>query len=752
MNRKNECRGRASARVAAKSGRARHARLPLVLSLMLHGLPAYALFGASAIAQESNAEAVQETPEQEAVELDRITVTAVRERTFSSRGALGARSDLDTPFSISSVNAEELAKRQANTLAMIFSNDAAVSRASGSDYNAGSSQMSVRGMLLDYGDNYRINGIPFNTFGTSLPVEAMEEIQLLKGASGFMYGFAPPGGIVNYVTKIAPDYPMLTVSAGYRSETMFDQSVDMGGPLGQNGIFGYRLNVVNEQGRTYSESENDRKAVSLALSARPSDRLEWTTNVIYQERKFWNMPVRIGVSSFYEGAALPSIGGVPLNNGSRDSFNKSKFLYGGTGLKWNFSENWNLAFDLAKTDTQIRYPEEYAELLDSEGNYENWTGDWNERYQSDFGQAMLQGKFATGNVQHQLVAGASWERKRSAWGSYDMFAESFNVERIGNIYTSDRLVWSPYVGPQSWSPVYDGRTKALFVSDTIEFSPHWQLLAGLRYTDYSDVSWTREGVPGDYSQSVVVAEERYETTATTPTVALLYKPTQESTLYASYVEALEPGFTVGPEFENAREMLDPTMSKQYEIGMKWDRKVFRLEVAAYRLQRAATYVTEDNQLLQDGLANHDGLELSGQLRLGNGLVIGPSLLFTNAKYKRVDVPWLEGREVEGATDVSGALKVEYNFPNVAGLYVYGDARYTGNTVIVNHEEYGEIRNAGRTVFAAGFGYSTDWGKYPFTVRGSIENLLDKKYWHGNGYTISHSVPRHVALTMSIDFY
>ncbi len=91
--------------------------------------------------------------------------------------------------------------------------------------------------------------------------------------------------------------------------------------------------------------------------------------------------------------------------------------------------------------------------------------------------------------------------------------------------------------------------QAVFASDTVDLGSGWSVLAGWRYNDYE-------------------TRGRYHTYPVTPTYAVMLKPREAVTLYASYIESLEAGSRVGNSYVNAGDVLDPTISKQYEIGAK----------------------------------------------------------------------------------------------------------------------------------------------------------------------------------------
>src|SRR5690606_34465404 len=167
-------------------------------------------------------------------------------------GALGSRSQLETPFSSTVVTAADIENRQVSKLGDVFALDASVSDNSSAS-GAWASYLTVRGLPLDWQNSFRIDGKPFVSYVTTLPYEQFERIDLLKGASGFMYGFGAPGGMLNYVTKKPTDEPVRTLTLGYTSQSLLRESVDLGGRAGDDGRFGYRLNATHEEGTTYND-------------------------------------------------------------------------------------------------------------------------------------------------------------------------------------------------------------------------------------------------------------------------------------------------------------------------------------------------------------------------------------------------------------------------------------------------------------------------------------------------------------------
>ncbi len=166
-------------------------------------------------------------------------------------GAMGAKSLLDTPYSITVVDKEDIARRQATSIAQIFANDPSVySSAPAATTNWWGTQ--IRGLGVR---NYYIDDVPLLLYwGGDFPLESVESVTALKGLTGFMYGFGAPGGVISYRTKRPTAEPMLTTDIGYRTNSIFYARVDAGGPLTKDGKLGYRLNLAGEKGTAYNQA------------------------------------------------------------------------------------------------------------------------------------------------------------------------------------------------------------------------------------------------------------------------------------------------------------------------------------------------------------------------------------------------------------------------------------------------------------------------------------------------------------------
>ncbi|TWC71953.1 iron complex outermembrane receptor protein [Herbaspirillum sp. SJZ099] len=711
--------------------------------MTLAGAPALASMPAAAQAAPASAEQQAPAADSQAVDaqganLPTVTVTGSGEgqgtqhlQIQSSSGALGSRSILDTPFSLTSITADELADRQILKLGDVFFNDASVSDSSGG-YSSWASYISIRGLPADWQNSFRIDGKPFLSYAITLPYDHFERIDLLKGSSGFMYGFGSPGGLINYISKKPTDTPVRSVSVGYTSNNLWSEHVDLGGRFGNDQMFGYRLNATHDQGETFNEGHLKRDSVSLALDARLTRDLTWDFQAIWQNSNGKDQTPSI-VTTGLAGGGLPAV----ISGGNRNLVGPGQhidtnFQLYQTGLTYRITPDWKANLSYSHSTSKRFRNEGIASLTDAAGNYADWRSDSREGHVFDQWQAMLEGNVKTGFLEHQLVLGASWQKQVNNYS----VAQYYQQIGSGNLYTQNTNAHDSSTDLQTYHAGIITQ-QAVFASDTLKFSDRWSLLAGARYNEFQQDSFDATGA----------RTARYDKSALTPTVALMFKPEPNTTVYGSYVESLEQGGTPATTNTNYGQQLKPLMSKQYEVGVKTDQRLWSATAALFRIERAAEYTDSGGALVQDGQSDYQGLELGGALKLGSQWQLGSSLMFLDSKYSKGSA--YTGNRVAGAPDMVATAQLSYLVPQLAGLKLMADAKYTGNTML---RAANDLKAPGYALFNLGASYTTRIGKYDTTFRAAVNNLLDKRYWQYQWENyIKPGDPRTFSVSAKVDF-
>ena len=645
-----------------------------------------------------------------------------------SMGALGTKELLDTPFSTSVATREFIANQQATTLADAFKADAAVSALNNS-ISGENSQIAIRGLPLDMLNGIKINGLNTVVWNADLPLEHFEQVSLLKGLSGFMYGFSTPGGIANYQTKRAGPVPVSTLKFGYGTESQYLLHADISRRFGEDERMGLRVNAVHEGGNTYMDAPIQRDSVSAAFDVRLTPTLQWSVDGLYQKRKVNGSLFAIALD---DGVDTPA----PVDGSSRLSqdftYHQTTLATIGTELHWNFAPNWDMSLGYrGMRQTRTNY-DSFLTVTDNAGNYTDDLFRWYSKQNSDAANLMFTGKLQTGAIGHELTFGTDIQRGERINGI------NFGSDALGssNLYNTVTLANPGNTVDKALGKASDSRDVGLFVSDTIQWSPQWSSIVGLRHSDYRQTNYPTDGsLPIDYDK-----------TALSPTLAMIWKPDPTVSYYGSYVEALEQGGSDPTTTTYAP--LGPMKSKQYEIGVKKEGKGWSTEAALFRIERGLEYNNSSGEYVQEGGLVYQGLDLAGRMELGRNWAVMASTVLMNSR-NHSDNSAINGKRAANVADVTASLQVEYKVPQVTGLVLSGGVRHVGKQALDDRN----IHMLGSyKLFDAGARYLTKMGGKDVTFRANLNNLANEKYWLGSwGYGLIQGAPRTFVASAEISF-
>lgn len=650
------------------------------------------------------------------VTLPAVSVTAPHDTASSQAasidgGALGTRKQVDTPFSthvVTSDGAEDLMAQTAND---VFKYDPAVTSV-GDNRTGENSVFAVRGIELDMLNGVKVDGQSFPSWDTELALEPFEQVELLKGLSGFMYGFGAPGGIVNYVLKRPTDTPYRSFTIGYESAGVFSQKLDVGGRFGTDNRFGYRFNLVNEDGNTAEANGHVRRQVaSAALDFRITPDLTWTVDAFYQKRKATGTLFGI---MFGTGLPIADAGSISRDLTQPQNFYETELASVGTGLDYRLSENWHASVKYRFAKENRTNSDSFLYVYDAAGNYSNTLYAGKTRYFYQNVNATLQGKFDTGGVRHDVVLGVGYQTQESEYDDSVGWNNGYFLGN-GNLYSSALLTNAEVnIGgnlyKQSWTS-----QAALYASDTVQITSRLSALLGLRYTQYrQDTYAPTGGLSAQYSANPV-----------TPTAALMFKTDPYSTLYASYVEALQQGGAASNTNVNYPQTFGPLRSKQYEFGFKTDRRAWGANVALFRVDQGYDYTNTSNVYVQSGTQRYTGVDASGWVRLAKDWRVLGGVMWLNTKAVDVDDPSIEGKRIYGTPRFTATGRIEYNPSYLKQLTVAFGGNYVGSEAV----------DAANTQFVPSYvtfdvsaKYETEVAGKELTLRAGINNLFDRRYW------------------------
>jgi len=640
----------------------------------------------------------------------------------ASVGGFDAAPLLDTPASISVINAAMIKDQQARLLSEVLRNDASV----GDSYAPIGyyENFVVRGFSLNAASSYKINGRTI-TGEQNVALENKQQVEVLKGLAGLQSGISEPGGVINYVTKRPEDVRSVTVSTDDRGSGYL--ATDVGGWFGSEQQFGLRANVAHEDLHSYVEHANgQRDFVSLAFDWNISPDAVLQLDAEYQNKQQRSVPgyQLLGGTEVPHDASPKKLLGH--QSGSKpvgiDSLNLN-----GT-FDYRFSDQWKGSVSAAHSKVVIDDYSSFAWGGDTQGlgNYFTSAGNYDiydyrspdDTRRDDEVQAALTGLFDTAGLGHELTFGTSaFRRVIDKRAAVNEWLGSANIDQEAPTY-------APTDVPLNDSHrALDSRQYGLFVTDRIRFNEQWQTVLGGREVRLDEKAFDSDGNQARHTQQYVFL----------PQAALIYKPIENLSLYTRYSKGLSLGGSAPWFASNKDETLAPTTSRQIEAGVKYDWRRISFAAAVFEMRQAYQYAKPDGAgnftYVQQGQQKNTGLELSANGWATDRLQISSSVAAIRARVTGSGTPDYEGHQAINVPELRASVYADYALPWVNGLAVLGGVQYSAKKYA---NRTGNVEVGDYAVVNVGSRYTTKLDGYETVFRLSVDNLFDKRYWRDAG--------------------
>jgi len=647
---------------------------------------------------------------------------------ISGIGLWGERSLRDTPYSISVVPSDLIENVNAQNMGQTFKMNPLTQEPIIQSFT-GTPHVTIRG-FLSFNPIY--DGIPMaGVNGSAVSVIEIDRVEILSGTSGFLYGGGRVGGAINYVTKSPTDVPLRRLTFGNYGGTQFYGHADISGKFDERRRFGYRANLLYQGGDTAIGEPVNQKVANIVLDGHLTDTL-------YADIKYtYNDYSKEAIQPIYYLTERISID-TSKRYSPKWTSNDIESHKAYTSLRWDPSKHFTLRSGFFYQDTRMRVNQiSLNQQVDRTFIPARVTNSPWEKHENYGGYIYLDTRFSTFTVDHKLTLGYSstlYDYFVRGNGPVSRSGTSLSLDELKNLPEPD---WGASFGNEPLSSVWVDRYDNVLIGDHITFNDQWSAMVGLNYATTAN---KRGGFYGDSS---------YEKSALTPSVSLLYKPIENVTTYVSYMEALEKGLIVSNIYANRGTVFPPLVSKQYEVGLKYDINPNLLwSTALFRIEKANQYsdlATPIPSYVQDGLQVHNGVELILTGKITDNLTVMGGGTLMDISVERANNPALEGKKPVNAASRMGKIYAEYALPWIPGLSLTGGIYYTG-------EKYGNAANTDKipsyTLYDIGARYSTRLFDKSLIVRLNIINLTGKNYWQAQD---TLGVPRTVAFSVSTMF-
>lgn len=668
-------------------------------------------------------------------------------------GILGTEDFMSTPFSVTSYTNELIQDKQARSVGDVLQNDATVRVARG----FGNFQESyfIRGFILS-SDDVAYNGLYSLLPRQYIATELFERVEVLRGASAFLTGAAPGGGgiggVINLVPKRAPNEPLTRVTTGVSSGGQFQASADIARRFGPDDSTGIRLNVGQRSGDTAVDDEHTRTSVvSLGLdwrsaNTRLSGDIGWQENKLKRARP--NVTLAAGVTD------VPDAPDASSNYAQPWSYSNERDVFGTLRAEHDFNDNitaW-AAYGMRRSDEE----NSLGNVTVSNGE----TGDAsfyrfdNTREDTvDTGEFGVRAKARTGPVGHEFVASASFFQLKKENAYVMDYANTFPT----NIYdpvSYDKPPFSSMAlrGGDLDDPLLQGRVQmsSYAFGDTMSFwDDRVSLMLGIRHQRMSTRSY-------DYNTGV--ENSAYDASNNSPAAGIVFKLTPSVSLYGNYIEALVQGDSApqtsgGKPVVNAGDSLAPYVSRQKELGIKYEGEGLGATLALFTTDKPRGVVGDDQVFSSSGKDRHRGAELNLFGEVTRSVRVLGGLTWLDARQIDTGTEGNNGNRVIGVPHFQANLGLEWDVPGVEGLTLDGRMVYTGSSYA---DAANKLEVPSWTRFDAGLRYMMDVQGHLVTLRARVENIADRDYWSsvggypGNGYLVLGG-PRTFSLSAAVEF-
>ncbi|HEY4158402.1 MAG TPA: TonB-dependent siderophore receptor [Polyangiaceae bacterium] len=685
-----------------------------------------AALAAPAVAQAQTAEqpAKKAAPE---IEID-VTAPARKEPSYATSTQVTAtreeRKVADLPLTVTAITHDAIDDRDAHRTNDVLMLAPGVQFFSG--YGGTWDDYTLRGFHIWSATTFRNGFLSGYSGANAIDVVNVERIEVIRGPASALYGPGLPGGAINFVTKRPSEQARSRVGISVGSFDTARAELDTTGPL-SDGVL-YRLTAAGDTSSGYRDFNTFRRYVINPVVSLRLARDTWLLAEVqaYEEAYRadpYGVPQIAGNSQAFPVARSFAEPALPLATTSGQ--------LGRVELFHELSPRWSLR---VATQTQLgRYDEEALNpaLLDTDGrSLIRVLSNWQSHSADTALQVALRGKFATGSLEHELIAGVDARREIVDYriGLSDPTVDPYVID-----------VFDPHYGsPLPSAPLPPGRldrwtyeSGGVYANDLVKLAPGLNLLGGARADTYRQTSATstlfdKAGEP-----------------ALTGRTGVVYQLIEQSALYGN----LSTGFWPVLGIQGDGHVLKPEHSFAWELGQRTSlgREQLTFDAVLFDIKNRNISVidpTNTNFQIQRGRAESRGVELALTARLARHLRAMASYAYTHAVVTDDPDPKQIGSNLPLSARHAGAGFIEWLV--LPGLSVGPGLVYTSKRSLVDQSEIpGYVRFDARVAYRHGRVESSLF----------VQNVLDRRYTLSgtNALGVLPGAPRNVQLTTRVSF-
>ncbi|NWD56057.1 TonB-dependent receptor [Pseudomonas veronii] len=654
-----------------------------------------------------------------------------------SQGLLGSRDFMDTPFSMTTYTQAAVKNQQARTLGDLIASDPSVraTNPAGGRYE----QFTIRGFSL-FNSDVAYNGL-YGVLPTyTIDMEMADRVDIVKGPSQLINGISPRGSVgggINVVPKRATDKNINSFTGTWASDSQAGGAVDVGRRFGEDNKFGLRFNGVKQAGDTeWDHQRVDREMAVLGLDFR-GERLRLSSDIGHTERDTNAPQERVQVAA---AAPVPSANEVRRNYAQSWSKASTNDTFGTLNAEFDLSDNLMLYGGVGARKSNHDFLRHAVSVSNSAGDFSVQPRDFSRDENVRTATAGVRSGFHTGPVSHEVNLAASYFYMDFTNGGARYAAAPSNLYNPVQTPT-------PSTAIRQDAQVYtENKFSGVALSDTLGFFDDRLLLTlGARWQRVKVDDWTNN-VKGDTA---------YDEEKISPSGGILFKATDALSLYANYLEGLSQGKVAPSTSVNEDEIFPPFISRQVEVGAKYDAGAFAVTAAVFRIKQPAYETNATSRVFgPNGKRQNDGVELSLFGEPLKGLRLLGGVMYIDSELTHTTNGTFDGNRAPATPKYNVNLGAEWDVPRLEGLTLTTRGIYSSSQYL-DQANAKEIDAWNRIDVGARYAFKVD-DKH-ITLRANVENVADKRYWSSAGASddsepgLTLSTPRTYLLSATVDF-
>ncbi|MCT7908549.1 TonB-dependent receptor [Arcobacter lacus] len=552
-----------------------------------------------------------------------------------------------------------------------------------------------------------LDGVPYSSYYDFNPSLAnVEQIEVLRGPQGTLYGKDAIGGVINIVTKEPTNEWKGSIGAEYGNDNYMQTILNTSGALIDNKLFagingsykaddGYITNTYPNQKKDANE-KYDRKASGFLLW-KPTDNFKAKLTIADNKEKK-NLDDSFVVSS---SKSLNDVTRDDAKNVELDVENYIKSTVESQALNLTYD------FDNLKLDSITTHKESDAKIK-QDGYF-----------------TVNDGSYAFNN---NNIDGYTQEFKLSSKNQNIKWVTGlyFNKDDIKNNTGVNYSI--PYL--IDLNSKQKNETQAIFGQTMIPLGESFELTLGGRYQKIKkDIDLvSNSSMMGMNFPSFNYSDEK-TWNSFLPKAALTYKISDNLSTYISVSKGYMPGgFNVNAQQGGTNEnSYEPQKSTNYEVGAKYIGDNFALNTAIFRMEiediHVFKYLTPTEVVTSNAKKAHSqGIEFDGSYFITDDFSIQGSLGIIDAKYDDYDNGTkYDGKRIDRTPKYTANLSFSY-LP-IDGFYGRVDFNARGKTNFFDGANKSMVEADGAIITNTKIGYKIgDFDIYAFA-----KNLTNEDY-------------------------